>query len=85
MFQPTFHPEFAKMDKFKEGLKWLEDNGYSVTSQQVLQNDGGFTRIKEFFTPNWFENIDDNLQFAPDSPRTLQIYMGCINIFRADK
>src|SRR5574343_417426 len=43
MFMPTFHKEFAKIDKFNAGLKWLKDNGYSYTSQQVLQNDGKFT------------------------------------------
>lgn len=84
MFQPTFHPEFAKMDKFQEGLKWLKNQGYSVTSQQVLQNDGGFNRIKEFFTVNWFKNLDNNLQCSPDSPRTLRLYTGCINVFRKD-
>lgn len=85
MFMPTFHKEFAKMDKFQQGLKWLKDNGYRYTSQQVLQNDGKFNRIKEFFTPEWFELQDDNLQMAPDSPRTLHLYTGCINIFRGDK
>ena len=84
MFQPTFHPEFAKMDKFQEGLKWLKDQGYSVTSQQVLQNDGNFSRIKEFFTVNWFKNLDNNLQAAPDSPKTLRLYTGCVNVFRRD-
>jgi hypothetical protein len=85
MFMPTFHPEFAKMDKFKAGLRWLDNEGYNYTSQQVLQNDGNFNRIKEFFTVNWFKNLDDNLQFAPDSPRTLRIYVGCVNVFKDDK
>ena len=85
MFMPTFHPEFAKMDKFKAGLKWLKDNGYNYTSQQILQNDGNFNRIKEFFSVDWFKNGDTNLQFAPDSPKTLQIYVGCVNVFKADK
>ena len=31
----------------------------------------------------WFKNGDTNLQFAPDSPRTLQIYVGCVNVFKA--
>ena len=85
MFMPTFHKEFAKMDKFKAGLKWLDDNGYNYTSQQVLQNDGNFNRIKEFFTVNWFKNLDDNLQMAPDSPRTLNLFVGCVNVFKDDK
>ena len=85
MFMPTFHSEFAKMETFKFNLWWLKREGFNVTSQQIFQNDGRFNRIKEFFTPNWFENIDDNLQMAPDSPRTLRLYTGCINIFRNDK
>ena len=82
MFMPTFHPEFAKMDKFKAGLRWLDNEGYNYTSQQVLQNDGNFNRIKEFFTVNWFKNLDDNLQFSPSSPRDLTIYVGCVNVFK---
>lgn len=83
MFMPTYHPEFAKMDKFQGGLKWLKDNGYNFTSQQILQNDGKFNRIKEFFSVDWFKNGDTNLQMAPDSPRTLRIYVGCVNVFKA--
>lgn len=85
MFQPTFHPEFASLEKFKENAKWLKTQGFNVTSQQIFQNDGKFNRIKEFFTQNWFENLDDNFQVAPDSPRTLQLYLGCVNVFRKDK
>ena len=85
MFQPTFHPEFADLEKFKQGLETLKIHGFNVTSQQVLQNDGSFNRIKEFFTVNWFKNLDNNLQAAPDSPRTLRLYTGCINVFKADK
>lgn len=85
MFQPTFHPEFAKLPTFKVALRVLESYGFNVTSQQIFQNDGKFNRIKEFFTRNWFENIDDNFQVAPDSPRTLQLYLGCVNVFRKDR
>ena len=85
MFQPTFHPEFSKLEEFKIKEAIMRKQGFNVTSQQILQNDGKFNRIKEFFTPNWFENTDDNLQMAPDSPRTLRLYTGCINIFRSDK
>lgn len=82
MFQPTFHPEFAKLDDFQRRVDVLKLMGFNVTSQQIFQNDGKFNRIKEFFTPNWFENLDDNFQVAPDSPRTLQLYLGCVNVFR---
>ena len=82
MFMPTYHPEFAKLKTFQTNLDLLKLMGFNITSQQVLQNDGNFKRIKEFFTPEWFELEDDNLQFAPDSPRTLALYTGCINIFR---
>ena len=84
MFLPTFHLEFAKPQKFQEGIDWLKKQGYNVTSQQILQNDGNFTRIKEFFTPEYFEYEDENFQFAPDSPRSLRIYVGCVNLFRKD-
>ena len=73
MFQPTFHPEFANLEKFKENVEWLKTQGFNVTSQQIFQNDGKFNRIKEFFTPEWFELTDDNLQAAPDSPRTFKV------------
>jgi len=82
MFMPTYHSEFANIERFNEGLVALKLHGFNVTSQQVLQNDGKFNRIKEFFTVNWFENLDNNLQAAPDSPRTLRLYTGCINVFK---
>jgi organic radical activating enzyme len=85
MFQPTFHPKFAKLDVFRRNLDELRRLGFNVTSQQVLQNDGNFSRIKEFFTVNWFKNIDNNLQAAPDSPKTLRLYTGCVNVFRKDE
>jgi len=85
MFMPTYHPEFADMRTFNLALNALKVNGFNVTSQQIFQNDGKFNRIKEFFTQNWFENLDDNFQVAPDSPRTLQLYLGCVNVFRKDK
>ena len=82
MFMPTYHSEFSDIDCFKDNVEGLKERGYNVTSQQVLQNDGKFNRIKEFFTVNWFENLDDNLQAASDSPRTLRLYTGCINVFK---
>ena len=83
MFMPTFHKGQDKIERYSKALKKMQ-NKFNVTSQQIFQNDYGFDRTKEFFTPEWFKNEDDNLQFAPDSPRTLAIYTGCVNIFKRD-
>lgn len=77
IFQPTFHG--VDLKKFRDSLRKM--GKYQVISQQLFHNRNNFTRIKEFFTREWFKNEDDGFQFAPDTPKTLQIYSGCINLY----
>ena len=82
LFMPTFHKGQDKIERFKKALTTLE--GYQVDSQQLFENEHNFGRIKEFFTLDYFKNTDPTLQFAPDAPRTLQVYVGAINMYAND-
>lgn len=84
IFQPTFHAGYDKPERFKAALKKLEMT-HNVSSQQLFENEHGFSRIKEFFTVDWFKDEDNGFQFCPDTPRTLQIYSGCVNLYRRDE
>jgi uncharacterized radical SAM superfamily Fe-S cluster-containing enzyme len=82
-FMPTYH-KFDKIDRYKKSLAIMEKK-FNISSQQLFENEHKFSRIKEFFTVDWFKDEDDGFQFAPDCPRTLQIYSGCVNLYRSDK
>jgi len=79
LFMPTFH-KGDNYERYSKALKKIDK--YQIDSQQVLENEHNFGRIKEFFTLNYFKNIDATLQFTPDSPRTLQMYVGSINMYK---
>ncbi len=92
MFQPTFHEEFANMEKFQQGLVWLRERGYGITSQvtgdderpEELKKIGALKRIKEFYTADWFQNHDPNMQAGPDAPLTSRLFIGSANLYRKD-
>ena len=86
LFMPTFHDvKGNKRERFNEGVTLLQKEGFQVSSQQLFENTGKFWRIKEFFTVDWFKNEDNGFQFQPDTPRTLRIYSGCVNLYKDDK
>lgn len=86
LFMPTYHDvKGNSRERFDAGLMLLKENGFQVSSQQLFENTGNFWRTKEFFSPDWFKEEDDGFQFAPDTPRTLCIWSGCVNMYRADK
>lgn len=85
LFMPTYHETKGNSrDRFNKGVELLDKKGFQVSSQQIFENTGNFWRIKEFFTIDWFKNEDDGFQFAPDTPRTLKIWSGCINMYKND-
>jgi uncharacterized radical SAM superfamily Fe-S cluster-containing enzyme len=84
IFQPTFHNDEDKLERFLPALREMEKT-YQVISQQIFENPNGLTRIKEFFSRDWFKNDDHWFQFAPDTPRTQRVWLGCIEMYRADK
>ena len=84
VFMPTFHANDDKYERYEKALEIMEAK-YQVSSQQLFENQHGFWRIKEFFTADWFKNEDDGFQFAPDTPKTLQLYSGCVNMYRRDE
>jgi len=83
IFQPTFHKGQDNLERFEAAVAEMRKK-YQVTSQQVRVNPFGMDRIKEFFTRKWFTETDDGFQFAPDTPRSLQVWSGCVNLYRSD-
>lgn len=81
LFMPTFH-QGDDAERFKGAVRNMEAAGYNVASQQLFENQHKLSKIKDFFTPDWFKEEDDGFQFAPDTPKTLQIYSGCVNLYR---
>lgn len=83
LFMPTLH-QGDRVERFKNAVATLEGSGHQVTSQQLFENQCNLKRVKEFFTADWFKNEDRSFQFAPDTPRTLTIYAGCVNLYRKE-
>ena len=81
---PTFHAKNDKYERYKKALEYVEKR-FLVHSQQLFENEHGFWKIKDFFTVEWFKNEDEGFQFAPDSPRTLRLWTGCVNMYRSDQ
>lgn len=92
LFMPTFHADDEQKfahgrpvdERFNNAVKTLEDNGFQVSTQQIFENEHGFWRKKEFFTVDYFKHFDDTIQFVPDSPRSLKMYLGSIEMYRND-
>lgn len=84
IFFPTFHETEDTFERFSFALKQMEKT-YLVTSAQIGVNPNRFTKIKHFFSRDWFLHVDDGFQFAPDTPRTLRIWSGCVEMYRDDK
>lgn len=81
MFMPTFHGSYDKWERYEKALNKIKKK-YLVNSQQMLKNEHGLSRAKEYFTNDYFENIDNNLTFPPDAPKSLRIYLGAINSYQ---
>jgi len=81
IFQPTFHKGQDDFERYNKAQRWLREEGLLVTTQQIKVNPYGLDRIKEFFTKKWFADDDNGFQFAPDTPKTLQIWSGCIEMY----
>lgn len=84
IFMPTFHAQNDNAGRYLSALYKIEKK-YQVHSQQLFENQYNFWKIKDFFTVDWFKNYDDGFQFAPDTPRTLKIWSGCINMYKDEK
>lgn len=86
LFMPTYHDvKGNNRERFDSGLELLNQKGFQVSSQQLFENTGNFWRVKEFFTADWFKNEDNGFQFAPDTPRSLKTFIGCVNLYKDDK
>ena len=79
IFMATYHKE---QSKFYENADLLRDNGFLVVTQQIGGVDKRNTRVKEYFTKKWFLESDNSIMFEPSTPRTLRMWMGCVNMYK---
>ena len=86
IFMATYHQEqeekLGRGNHFYRSVNFLRKHGFTVISQQVGAFDKRNTRVKEFFTEKWFKEVDNNIMFAPSTPRTLRMWVGSINMYK---
>jgi len=81
IFFATDHGESAGFHENAEALRcW----GFNVVTQAIGSFDKKNTRVKEFFTEEWFKKEDDVIMFEPSAPRTLRMWLGAINMYVND-
>ena len=92
LFMPTYHAEeelrlthTSDAERYLSAVNVLKNVGFQVSTQQIFQNDHKLTRIKEFFTQHWFKTIDNNIQFPPDAPKSLKMFVGCVEMYRKEE
>ena len=86
IFMATYHEKqeqkLGRGDKFYDNADFLRDNGFLVVTQQIGGADKRLTRVKEYFTKKWFMETDNSIMFEPSTPRTLRMWMGCVNMYK---
>jgi hypothetical protein len=86
IFFPTYHAEQDNPDRYAFALSALGEK-YNVYSTE-FEKDTLKTKdhsIKNFWSKEWFETCDDTLHLAPNTPRTLALYTGCVNLYKDGK
>jgi len=86
VFMATYHKEcedkLGRGDQFFANVNYLRGQGFAVVSQQIGTFDKRHTRVKEYFTEKWFKDVDNSIMFEPSTPRTLRMWVGCINMYK---
>ncbi len=86
IFMATYHEKqeqkLGRGNKFYENAEFLRDNGFLVVTQQIGGVDRRNTRVKEYFTRKWFLESDNSIMFEPSTPRSLRMWMGCVNMYK---
>lgn len=81
LFLASHHKEAVD---FYDKAEYLRSKGFNVITQAVGEFDKRNNRVKEFFTEKWFKEVDNAIMFEPSTPRTLRMWIGCVNMFRND-
>jgi len=86
IFMATYHEKqeqrLGRGDKFYENAELLRGEGFLVVTQQIGGADKRNTRVKEYFTKKWFMETDNSIMFEPSTPRSLRMWMGCVNMYK---
>jgi len=86
VFMATYHEKqeekLNRGNKFYENAELLRDNGFLVVTQQIGAVNKKHTRVKEYFTKKWFAETDNSIMFEPSTPRSLRMWMGCVNMYK---
>jgi len=81
VFMATYQDEYENGNRFYEAADMLRDEGFLVITQQIGQYNKKHSRIKEYFTEKWFKETDNSIMLEPSSPRTLRMWLGCVNMY----
>lgn len=83
VFMATYHEEQEKSrgDKFYQAADMLRDEGFLVIAQQIGQFNKKHSRVKEYFSEKWFKENDNSIMLEPSAPRTLRMWLGCVNMY----
>lgn len=81
IFMATFHEEHADSDKFYSNADMLRKEGFLVITQQIGQYNKKHSRVKEYFSEKWFKETDNSIMLEPSAPRTLRMWLGCVNMY----
>jgi len=83
VFISSYHEEQEKSrgNKFYDAADMLRDAGFLVITQQIGQYNKKHSRVKEYFTEKWFKESDNSIMLEPSSPRTLRMWLGCVNMY----
>jgi len=86
IFLATYHEEGERNrgDKFYEGAEMLRKEGFLVVTQQIGQYKKKHSRVKEYYTEKFFKEIDNSIMLEPSTPRTLRMWVGCVNMYNHD-
>jgi organic radical activating enzyme len=86
VFMATYHEEQEQNrgDSFYRSADMLRKEGFLVITQQIGQYNKKHSRIKEFFTEKWFKETDNSIMLEPSAPRTLRMWLGCVNMYDND-
>jgi organic radical activating enzyme len=85
MFAATYHEaqenRLGRGNQFFTNAEFLREHGFWVRTQQFMTYDKRTNRVKEFFTEKWFKETDNSIMLEPSAPRTLRMWLGCVNMY----
>jgi len=84
IFLSTYHDEYADSDKYYAAAEKLRKEGFLVITQQIGQYNKKHGRIKEYFSEKWFKETDNSIMLEPSAPRSLRMWLGCVNMYNHD-